>query len=256
MNRRRRTRPLARKLHLAVSAALGAVLLGALGPASAGAAAAPARPAASPARPAPAPASQNETWLGRIQRDGRGYAYVGRACPEQAEICYDIVAKYRIVALNPTAARAVRRLSGGQAPLQGHLGPGQDGGQNGTLFVTKAERPRGGDAKTVQADDASNGQTVTLKPGDHLQVVLHSTYWTFDDPSDPAVISSDGDPVVAGGGPKCGGPPGSGCGTVTARFTAQHAGKAMVSAHRTSCGEALRCSPEQSRWGLSAKVSG
>ena len=158
MNRCRRTRPPARALHLAVSAALGAVLLGALGPASAGAAAAPARPAASPARPAPAPASQDETWLGRIQRDGRGYAYVGRACPEQADICYDIVAKYRIVALNPAAARAVRRLSGGQARLHGHLGPGQDGGHNGTLFVTRAERPRGGAARTVQPADASNAR--------------------------------------------------------------------------------------------------
>lgn len=199
---------------------------------------------------------QDETWLGRVQRQGKGYAYVGRACPEQAEICYDIVANYRIVALNPAAARAVRRLAGGQARLHGHLGPGpqRTNTQNGTLYVTRAERPKPSTAKTVRADEATNGRTVSLAPGDHLEVVLHSTYWAFDDPSDPAVISADGDPVVAGGGTKCG-PPGSGCGTVTARFTAQQAGQAVVSAQRTTCGEAMRCSPEQSRWGVTVKVT-
>ena len=164
MNRCRRTRPPgAGAGRVAGPAVLAALVISGLALAPAGAAparpaAAAARPAASPARPDPAPASQDETWLGRIQRDGRGYAYVGRACPEQAEICYDIVAKYRIVALNPAAARAVRRLSGGQARLHGHLGPGQDGGHNGTLFVTRAERPRGGAARTVQPADASNAR--------------------------------------------------------------------------------------------------
>jgi len=174
MNRCRRTRPsgagAGRAGRVTSPAVLAALVISGLAlapagatpaaPAAAGPAmSAPARPAATTAaRPAAAPSTRDETWLGRIQRDGRGYAYVGRACPEQAEICYDIVAKYRIVALNPAAARAVRRLSGGQARLHGHLGPGQDGGHNGTLFVTRAERPRGGAARTVQPADASNAR--------------------------------------------------------------------------------------------------
>jgi len=177
MNRCRRTRPpgarAGRAGRVASPAVLAALVISGLALAPAGAtpaapaAATPAAPAGATAarpaattaaRPAAAPSTQDETWLGRIQRDGRGYAYVGRACPEQAEICYDIVANYRIVALNPTAARAVRRLSGGQARLHGHLGPGQDGGHNGTLFVTRAERPRGGAARTVQPSDASNAR--------------------------------------------------------------------------------------------------
>jgi hypothetical protein len=106
-------------------------------------------PAMSPAQAAPK--RQDDTWVGQIQRDksprGPGgvpreqYDYVGRACPESAEICYDIVADYRIVALNPSAARAVRRLAGGRARLHGHLGPGQDQRHTGTLYVWKAERP-------------------------------------------------------------------------------------------------------------------
>jgi hypothetical protein len=247
------SRPNRRRRPALAVAVVAAVALGGLagGPASA---AAPSTGAASKAGPQQPPKARDDTWLGRVQREGKAYAYVGRACPEQAEICYDIVAHYRIVPLNPAAARAVRRLAGGQARLHGHLAPGPQRSGGGALYVTRAERPRADTARTARAGDDDNGRTVKLAPGDHLEVVLHSTYWTFDGSSDPAVVSGDGDPVYAGGGPKCGGPPGSGCGTVTARFTAGAAGTAVVSAHRTSCGEALRCSPDKSRWALTVKV--
>jgi hypothetical protein len=227
-----------KKIFRAVSVALAGLVIGGLG-------AVPARAAAP---------TTDQTWLGQIERQNNQYFYGGRACPEQTQICYDIVAQYRIVALNPGAARAVRRLAGGQARLHGRLAPGRNG-PSGTLFVRKAERPKPA-ARTVQADEQSNGQTVTLSPGDHLQVVLHSTYWQFNAPSDPGVVSADSEPAYQGGGPKCGGPPGSGCGTVTAHYTAGHDGSAVVSAGRTSCGEALRCSPDQSRWALTVKVAG
>jgi hypothetical protein len=226
-----------RSLRLAVSATLVGLVMGGL-------AMAPARAAAP---------TQRGTWVGRVERDGGHYDDVGRACPEAVQICYDIVARYRIVPLTPAAARAVRRLAGGPARLTGHLGPAQDSHHTGTLFVRTAERPAS-PARTVQVDETNNGQTVTLRPGDHLTVVLHSTYWTFDHPSDPAVVSADGDPVYAGGGPKCGGPPGSGCGTVTAHYTAGHGGSAVVSAGRSTCGEALRCTPAQSRWAIKVNV--
>lgn len=227
------------RIRLAVPAALAALVVGGL-------AMTPARAAAPP---------QRGTWAGQIERDGSHYDDVGRACPEQVQICYDIVARYRIVPLNPAAARAVRRLAGGQARLTGDLGPAQDSRHTGTLFVRKAQSPAP-PARTVQVDESNNGQALSLRPGDHLTVVLHSTYWKFNPPSDPTVISADGPPAYAGGGPKCGGPPGSGCGTVTARYTAVRTGSAVVSAGRTTCGEALRCSPAQSRWSVKVTVAG
>jgi hypothetical protein len=235
-----------KSVRLAVSASLVALIMGGL-------AMTPAR-AATPAQ-AVTPA-QDETWLGQIQREGNQYAYVGRACPEQAEICYDILARYRIVALNPAAARSVRRLAGGQARLHAHLGPGQDQQHNGTHIVRKAERPKPPAPKTVLVDDNSNGQTVTLGRGDHLQVVLHSTYWTFNRPSDPAVISADRAPKYAPGGPNCPKYPGSGCGTVTVRYTARGSGAAVISADRTSCGEAVRCTPAALHWSVKVNVAG
>jgi hypothetical protein len=241
------TPPYSRGVRLAVSAALVALLVGGLATFPAAQAAAPAPPAAQP---------QSGTWVGGLERAGNHYDYVGRACPESVQICYDIVARYRIVPLTPGAARSVRRLAGGQARLTGHLGPAQDSKHTGTLFVRKAERPAPA-PKTVAVDETNNGQTVILQPGDHLQVVLHSTYWRFSPSSDPTVISADGQPVYQSPGPKgCGGPPGSGCGTVTARYTAHHAGAAEVSAGRTSCGEAMRCTPAQSRWSVKVNVAG
>lgn len=117
----------------AVWAVLVALVLGGL-------AVAPARAAAKPQSAAKSQPTE-DTWRGNIQKDGSHYDYVGRACPESAQICYDIVANYRIVALNPAAARAVRRLAGGQARLHGHLEPARDRQHTGTLFVRKAERP-------------------------------------------------------------------------------------------------------------------
>jgi len=222
----------------AIWAVLVALVLGGLGMA-------PARAATTAAE---------DTWLGNVQKDGSHYDYSGRACPESAQICYDIVANYRIVALTPSAARAVRRLAGGQARLHGHLEPGRDPQHNGTLFVRKAERPTPG-PKTVAVGDDSTGSTVSLRPRDHLQVLLHSTYWTFHRPSDKAVISADGKPVY-GKGQNCPAYPGSGCGTVTVHYTARGRGAAVVSADRTSCGEAVRCTPAALHWAVKVTVAG
>jgi hypothetical protein len=235
-----------RNVRFARSVVLAALMLGGL-------ASIPAEAAApAPAAKAP-PTTQAGTWDGHVEQDGGHYDDVGRACPESQPICYDIVARYRIVPLNASAARAVKKLNGGPARLTGHLGPAQDSRHMGTLFVRKAERPAPA-ARTVQVGDQSNGQTVTLRPGDHLTVVLHSTYWQFNAPSDTGVVAADGDPVYAGQ-PNCG-PPGSGCGTATAHYTAGHDGTAVVSAHRETCGEALRCAPDQSRWSVKVNVKG
>lgn len=183
-----------RTTRLAISAVLVALVMGgpALGPAG----------AATAAPPAPKPKPAESTWLGRVEREGSRYAYVGRACPEQAAICYDIVATYRIVALNPAAARAVRHLAGGQARLHGHLGPAGDRDHTGTLFVTRAESPKGHPARTVAADETTDGRTVTLRrgaalPAGAVPVVGHR-------PGDRLILPPDG--MVSGRGGRRSGP--------------------------------------------------
>ncbi|HEV7865953.1 MAG TPA: hypothetical protein VGR20_24880 [Acidimicrobiia bacterium] len=115
-----------KNLRLAIFAALVGLLLGGLAPS-------PAR-AATPA--------QEDTWVGRVQRDGNHYDYVGSPCPESAQVCIKSLATYRIVPLNAAAKRAVRRLAGGQGRLTGRLQPGNDPGHGGQLLVRKAERQR------------------------------------------------------------------------------------------------------------------
>ena len=84
---------------------------------------------------------------------------------------------------------------------------------------------------------ADKGATVTLHVGDRLKVVLDSTYWAIlgGSPTVLLVGKQVATPSVNG----C--VPGGGCGTVSETFTADGKGTSTVSASRTSCGEALRC---------------
>jgi len=91
---------------------------------------------------------------------------------------------------------------------------------------------------TLAVADANDGQTVTLHPGDHLRVVLSSTYWQFQPSSDPSVLRAEGSPAIS---PSPGCVPGAGCGTAAATFTAVAPGHATIVATRTSCGEAMLC---------------
>jgi hypothetical protein len=91
---------------------------------------------------------------------------------------------------------------------------------------------------TLAVADANDGQTVTLHPGDHLRVVLSSTYWQFQPSSDPSVLRAEGSPATS---PSPGCVPGAGCGTAAATFTALSPGHATIVATRTSCGEAMLC---------------
>jgi hypothetical protein len=93
--------------------------------------------------------------------------------------------------------------------------------------------------RVLTARDQDNGHAVSLQVGDQLLLVLASTYWKLDGSSDAAVLRQTVPPVVAPQSSGC--VPGEGCGTVTARFDAIAAGRADVSAKRTSCGEALSC---------------
>jgi hypothetical protein len=110
----------------------------------------------------------------------------------------------------------------------------------------------------ADATEANNGTTMALHRGDTLTVTLHSTYWTIEGSSKPTVLVAQGPATTAGEPPsskRC--VPGQGCGTVTESFTAVGDGTADVTASRTTCGEAMRCTtPAQSRWVLHVVVTG
>ena len=100
--------------------------------------------------------------------------------------------------------------------------------------------------------DAQQGQTVSVRVGQRFEVVLGSTYWTFDPPSDPSVVQGVVAPAYS---PSPGCVPGGGCGTATAEFVAVGPGQATLSASRTSCGEALACGPASGSYKVTVVVT-
>ena len=103
----------------------------------------------------------------------------------------------------------------------------------------------------VTATDTANGQTISIGLGHNLTVTLNSTYWMFGGSSDPAVLEQAGQPTYKG--TAC--VPGGGCGTASLRFKALAPGRAVVTATRTSCGEALACGPDQSTYSITVMVT-
>ncbi|MGA3057303.1 MAG: hypothetical protein ABSE70_04600 [Candidatus Limnocylindrales bacterium] len=97
-----------------------------------------------------------------------------------------------------------------------------------------------GPTSTTELGEADSGRTLTVSVGATVKLVLHNIYWTVHDSPDPSVMTMVGQPVYSGAGAvKC--IPGTGCGTVTATFKALAPGNALISASRSSCGEALQC---------------
>jgi hypothetical protein len=109
--------------------------------------------------------------------------------------------------------------------------------------------------RTVVAGDVDNGRTLTVATGDRLQVRLGNTYWKFGAVSESSVLRLAGQPSTAASpiGPS-GCVPGAGCGVVTATFDAVAAGRATVTASRTTCGEARGCVGDQGSYRLTVLV--
>jgi hypothetical protein len=103
---------------------------------------------------------------------------------------------------------------------------------NGMSFHTRS-------LPVILVTERQNKSTVTLHRGQQLRVVLHSTYWQFQKSSHPAVLRLVRPPKVRPRPSGC--VPGGGCGTVAADYVATAVGSAIVSAERTSCGEAMGC---------------
>ena len=110
--------------------------------------------------------------------------------------------------------------------------------------------------QAVTATDADNGGTITMSHGGTLTVRLNSTYWRFGTSTSGAALRPVGAPTTSAvplNASHC--VPGQGCGTVTAVFDAVAPGKAVVTASRTTCGEARACAPTQGVYQLTVLVS-
>ena len=105
---------------------------------------------------------------------------------------------------------------------------------------------------TKELSETDNRTTLNVKVGDHLRVVLHSTYWQFS-PVAGATLHQVADPAYA---PELAGRiPGLGSGTVTVEYMVEKSGMEKISASRVSCGEALRCVGNQGMFSVTINAS-
>jgi hypothetical protein len=105
---------------------------------------------------------------------------------------------------------------------------------------------------TVTVSEAQNGKTVTVHKGNQVRVLLHSTYWTIAKAQGKALTTSSAQTTKGTGSP-CR-PAGSGCGTASRRFLAAGIGAGSLTASRTTCGEALRCTGNQGQYKVTIRV--
>jgi len=153
----------------------------------------------------------------------------------------------RWVAAAAVAACATALVTGGCA-APSSTAPGAGGGGGTTQPPSPSANP------AVVARDKSNGHTLNLKVGQHLELVLGSTYWTVSGSSLPSVLKQDGPSHLLKRPPGCGTIPGIGCVPIRTDFSAVAPGTAVITAHRESCGEALRCMPSQQHYTLTVVV--
>jgi hypothetical protein len=111
-----------------------------------------------------------------------------------------------------------------------------------------APHGRGGPPVIVIRDNA-NGTMVPVAAGDQVELILSSSYWNVAGSSAPRVLRQDGPATPMPRPSSCpANIPGLGCIPIQMKFTALADGKAVIKASRTSCGEALRCSPDRTRF--------
>ena len=112
----------------------------------------------------------------------------------------------------------------------------------------------GGDSSLI-VRDGSNGHTVSVTVGDHLEVILASSYWTVKGSSHPTVLQQDGPTKLMPRPADCAANiPGLGCVPVRTDFSALAPGTTVITASRVSCGEAMRCMPNQQHYSLTVVV--
>ena len=95
--------------------------------------------------------------------------------------------------------------------------------------------------KVIVVRDNANGRTISVRAGDTVELILSSSYWNVAGSSATRVLRQHGGTVLLPRPSSCPDIPGLGCTPERTDFTALAGGKAVISASRTSCGEALRC---------------
>jgi predicted secreted protein len=105
---------------------------------------------------------------------------------------------------------------------------------------------------TTTVSELQNGRMISVRLGSNLNISLHSTYWYFDTVKNlQQVKQSTVIPTLPGPSAPAGCQhPGTGCGTVQWFYKATKKGIASFTARRTSCGEALRCTPANSKFSI------
>jgi hypothetical protein len=106
----------------------------------------------------------------------------------------------------------------------------------------------------VQVDETANNTTVRVPVGARVRLLLHSDYWTVRGSSSPDVLAQDG-PTNQLPRTSRGCPPGVGCNPLETFFAARAPGTAVVSATRTTCGEAMRCTGSQGSYQVTVVVT-
>ncbi|MEY9878325.1 hypothetical protein ABH931_007852 [Streptacidiphilus sp. MAP12-33] len=117
---------------------------------------------------------------------------------------------------------------------------------------TGASTPGG--TTPVVVRNADKGKTITLHTGQTLEVVLSGGYWPAPASSAAGVLKAAGAPSFLSASPGRGCPPGVGCRPEQTDFTAVAPGTATVSATRTNCGEAMRCTDANGKFTISVTV--
>ena len=91
-------------------------------------------------------ATDDQTWVGQVEKHGRHYDYIGRSCPiESTDACPDYVVRYQIVPASAQATRALPKVAGHRARLIGHRELVREPGHNATLVVSEVQSNRAPD---------------------------------------------------------------------------------------------------------------
>jgi hypothetical protein len=111
-----------------------------------------------------------------------------------------------------------------------------------------------GGPAVIVINDHANGGTVLAGRGDRVELILSSSYWDVAGSSSPRVLRQDGPAALMPRPSNCPTIPGLGCIPVRAYFTAVADGRAVITASRSSCGEAMPCMPDQTRFKVTVVV--
>ena len=120
--------------------------------------------------------------------------------------------------------------------------------------ATSSAAPNSAGPKEIAVLDAANGKTVSAMAGDTIQLTLSSSYWNVAGSSAPRILRQDGQPKLLPRPASCPPTPGLGCTPERVDYTALAVGTAVISASRTSCGEALRCAKKDTHFSVTVIV--